>query len=296
MEHQKYKGLNNKTSSSKSLYNIINEVNKHQYMKKNSIENYKSLSDDEENKNNGITKENNLKAFINNEYTYEDKLIPFYDSNEEKLSYFSKKLEIPKVFDSSLENYKFYCSYNSFMNNRPYNEDRILINCQKNKKTKMHLFAIFDGHAGDKCCNFLTENFGKILFSNKNIFNNLSKALKETYITLEKNFKEFIKPKNLLMPIEKSGSCALSILCVKNKIYCANAGDSRALYSENSSKEVYQISYEHKPQNEEQRIKKAGGSIGCMMFGNIWRLFPGGIAVRKYFIYNIYFLDIQIYW
>jgi hypothetical protein len=39
MEQQKFKGLNNKISSSKSLYNIINEVNKHQYMKKNSIEN-----------------------------------------------------------------------------------------------------------------------------------------------------------------------------------------------------------------------------------------------------------------
>jgi len=287
MENQKYKKISNKTSSSKSLYNIINEVNKHQYMQKNSIENYKSLSDDEENKNNDITKANNLKMNINKEHFEEDKLIPFYDSNEEKLSYFSKQLEPSKVFDSSLENYQFFCSYNSFKNNRPYNEDKILINCVKNNKTKMHLFAIFDGHAGDKCCNFLTENFGKILFSNINIFNNASKALKETYITLEKNFKELTKPKNLLMPIEKSGSCALSILCVKNKIYCANAGDSRALYSENSSKEVYQISYEHKPQNEEKRIKKAGGNIECMFFGNIWRLFPGGIAVRKYLIYNI---------
>ena len=45
----------------------------------------------------------------------------------------------------------------------------------------------------------------------------------------------------------------------RKKIYCANLGDSRALYSENGSKEVYQISYEHKPQNEIKRIEKQEG-------------------------------------
>ena len=95
------------------------------------------------------------------------------------------------------------------------------------------------------------------------------------------------------MSIEKSGSCSLSILNIGKKIYCANLGDSRALYSENGSKEVYQISYEHKPQNEVERIKKAGGSVFCSFFGNIWRLFPGAIAVRT--IYNI-FLDFKIFW
>ena len=79
----------------------------------------------------------------------------------------------------------------------------------------------------------------------------------------------------------------------RKKIYCANLGDSRALYSENGSKEVYQISYEHKPQNEIKRIEKAGGSVLCSFFGNIWRLFPGSIAVKR--IYNI-FLDFKIFW
>ena len=32
---------------------------------------------------------------------------------------------------------------------------------------------------------------------------------------------------------------------------------------------------------EVERIKKAGYKIYCSFLGNIWRLFPGGIAVRN---------------
>ena len=206
----------------------------------------------------------------------------FYHSSKERILYFSQELTPPKFFESSFENYSFYCSYNSFKNSRIYNEDKILISCQEHSqnKKKFHLFSIFDGHNGDKCCKFLANNFDKFLFSNKNILHKPSKALKETYIQCENNFKEIYKPKNLFVPIEKSGSCALSLLVVGKKIYSANAGDSRAIYSEKGSKEVYQISFEHKPQNELIRIKEAGGKIYSPMIGNVWRLFPGAIAVK----------------
>ena len=208
------------------------------------------------------------------------KLIQLYHSGQENIQYFSKELSPPKFFKSSFEKYFFYCSYNSFQNNREYNEDKILITSYKNDNSKIHLFSIFDGHNGNKCCKYLSNNFDKKLFSNKNIITKPSKALKETYIECENKFKELCKPKNLLIPIEKSGSCALSILVIDKKIYSANAGDSRAVYSENGSKEVYQISYEHKPQNELKRIKKAGGKAFKPLFNDVWRLFPGAIAVN----------------
>ena len=203
----------------------------------------------------------------------------FYHSSKEKILYFSKDVPPPKYFSSSFEIYSFYCSYNSFKNIREYNEDKILISCNKSPSNKFHLFSIFDGHNGDKCCNFLLNNFDKFLFSNKTLFEKPSKALKETYLQCEKDFLELYKPKNLLIPIEKSGSCALCILAIGKKVYSANAGDSRALYSEYGSKNIYQISYEHKPQNELTRIKKVGCKIYTPMFGNVWRLFPGAIAV-----------------
>ena len=109
------------------------------------------------------------------------KFSQFYHSSKEKILYFSKVLTPPKYFYSSFENFSFYCSYNSFKNNREYNEDKILISCQQDSNFKLHLFSIFDGHNGDKCCKFLVNNFDKILFSNKNILQKPARALKETY-------------------------------------------------------------------------------------------------------------------
>ena len=61
------------------------------------------------------------------------------------------------------------------------------------------------------------NNFDNILFSNKNILQKPSRALKETYIDCENKFMEIYKPKNLLIPIEKSGSCALTLLNIGKK-------------------------------------------------------------------------------
>lgn len=273
----------------KSFSNLVNES-----QNKKKVNNFKNKNNNHvknEDNNNDFNQENKNKNHIykNNNYNFSS----FYCSNNEKILYVSGNLESPKVFNSSFDDYKFFCAYNSFINSRPYNEDRILINCQKNNNKKIHLFTIFDGHGGDKCCNYLEDNFDKILFSQNNLIINTAKSLKETYILLENKFKEINKPKNLLMSVEKSGSCALSILNIGKKIYCANLGDSRALYSEDGSKEVYQISYEHKPQNEIKRIAKAGGSVLRCFYGNIYRLFPGAIAVRT--IYNI-FLDFKSFW
>ena len=271
MEYQGNININNNISTLKSSYNL---TKKYQNMKQKNIdiENVKFSSNENEEKNN--TKNNEI-----NNYTFTS----FYYSNNEKLSYTSNKLNPPKIFNSSFENNEFFCAYNSFMNTRPYNEDKILINCKNNNKIKIHLFAIFDGHGGDKCSKYLMNNFDEIFFSNQNLLNNISKSLKESYIFSENKFKELNKPKNLFIPIEKSGSCALTLLIIGKKIYCSNAGDSRAIYSENGSKEIYQISYEHKPQNEIKRIKKAGAWINRSVC-NIWRLFPGGISVRYIFI------------
>ena len=224
--------------------------------------------------------EENKTINLNHNYLEKPLFSHLYHSSQENILYFSNELTPPKYFHSSFDKYPFYCSYNSFKNKREYNEDKILISCKEYSNNKFHLFSIFDGHNGDKCCNFLTNNFDKLLFSNKNILQKPSRALKETYIECENKFMEIYKPKNLFVPIEKSGSCALSLLVVGKKIFSANAGDSRALYSEKCSKEVYQISFEHKPIKELQRIKKAGGKIYSPFGSDVWRLFPGAIAVN----------------
>ena len=200
---KKRKRINSPKSSNNLLQNNIKKINIINYNKE---ESYKL---NPENNNFNIDKVNN----DNPKFTH------FYHSSNEKILYFSNILNSPKYFHSSFDNLPFHCSYNSFKNNREYNEDKILISCQENSEIKLHLFSIFDGHNGDKCCKFLSNNFDKILFSNKNILQKPSRALKETYIDCENKFMILNKPKNLLTPIEKSGSCALSLLAIGKKIY-----------------------------------------------------------------------------
>jgi serine/threonine protein phosphatase PrpC len=59
-----------------------------------------------------------------------------------------------------------------------------------------------------------------------------------------------------------SGTTAVVVIVTKDWIVCANAGDSRSVYSKNGNKAV-PLSYDHKPDDEEEerRIRAAGGYV-----------------------------------
>lgn len=195
-------------------------------------------------------------------------------------------------FDS---NPVFSFSYNSNQGIfRKYNEDRICVKVNmplpsikdnEEKKRTWHYFGIFDGHAGKKCAEFLKNNFFQILVQNKLFPEKISKALKEAFYDAERIFYEKNKPLNLIDGYEKSGSCAIVVIIYDNVCYCANLGDSRAIYSEKGSEIVKQLSMDHKPetQSERDRIVKAGGSIYQNKkgppFKDIWRIMPGKLSV-----------------
>ena len=62
---------------------------------------------------------------------------------------------------------------------------------------------------------------------------------------------------------DKSGSCAIVMLVIDDKVWIANTGDSRAVISSNKGESFSQITNDHKPSEEaeRQRICKAGGSV-----------------------------------
>lgn len=63
--------------------------------------------------------------------------------------------------------------------------------------------------------------------------------------------------------VDNSGSCAIVILLVDKKVYVANVGDSRALMSAEGGKKVYELSRDHKPDEEREtvRIITNGGKV-----------------------------------
>lgn len=70
----------------------------------------------------------------------------------------------------------------------------------------------------------------------------------------------------MFQPGWASGSTAVVALLKDNKIYVANAGDSRCIISKNG--EVFEMSIDHKPNNkvESDRITKAGGKVEKINF------------------------------
>ena len=188
---------------------------------------------------------------------------------------------------------------------RDYNEDRvsIVINLSKPQNLnneinwpKICYFGVFDGHAGNKCAEFLRDNLLSFIINNDHFPKDINNAIKTGYLNAEKIFLETTMNENELL--DKSGSCALILLTINSKIYIANVGDSRCLISMNYGKIMKDVTRDHKPNYpyEKNRIIKNGGYIyQCetpieLENGNIlndkvllgpYRVFPGRLSVSR---------------
>ena len=134
---------------------------------------------------------------------------------------------------------------------REYMEDKIVI-----KKTNQHIYAaVYDGHGGKECANYLTKMLYKnILFykkKNTNMFRILNNAFNKT----DKDFLKLDK---------KSGSTANTIFIdyKTNLFFIANTGDSRSFLCTKDNY-IYPLSIDHKPSNikEKTRILKLPNSF-----------------------------------
>ena len=177
-------------------------------------------------------------------------------------------------------------SYNGLIRN--YNEDKVSIiltvNCPKNFKgkywPKISFIAIYDGHGGNSCSDYLRDNLHNYIIKNENFPFDIEKSILTGFENCEKNFIENIA----LKEHEKSGSCALVCLIIDDILYCANCGDSRAILSLNSGKDIKLLNQIHRPseENEKKRIIENGGSV--YYSGNIiQRMKPGKLSVSRAF-------------
>ena len=165
---------------------------------------------------------------------------------------------------------------------RNYNDDRVKIMINMNRPTNyvnkaqwplISYFAIFDGHNGEHCAEFLRKNLLQYIYTNPNFPRNIEKAIKEGFIKADQdyllNFSDMYQNRNISgdIPVyelcNNSGSCGLILLIVDTKIYIANVGDSRCLVSCQNGKVQKDVTRDHKPEfpYEKQRIYSHGGSI-----------------------------------
>eukprot|EP00928_Gymnodinium_smaydae_P059996 TRINITY_DN4352_c0_g1_i1.p1 TRINITY_DN4352_c0_g1~~TRINITY_DN4352_c0_g1_i1.p1 ORF type:complete len:665 (+),score=105.66 TRINITY_DN4352_c0_g1_i1:121-1995(+) len=130
------------------------------------------------------------------------------------------------------------------------------------------LFAIYDGHGGRDCVeyvkNHLHMNLGTSL-SNRdgldkstNVFRDIYECLEVSFLNTDANFLSLVKNKFVS---SESGSAAVMAFIFGGMLWCANLGDSRAVLCRDAK--AVQLSSDHKPdrQDERERIEAAGGSI-----------------------------------
>ena len=154
---------------------------------------------------------------------------------------------------------------------RNYNEDRVSIIINMNKINnyknsipwpKISYFAIFDGHAGNKCAEYLRENLLRLICSNKYFPENIPEAIKYGFEKADEYFLNNIAMINGQLK-DNSGTCGLILLIVNNDVYIGNVGDSRCIGSFNKGKIQCDITRDHKPNApyEKERIMSNGGQI-----------------------------------
>lgn len=137
--------------------------------------------------------------------------------------------------------------------------------------------AVYDGHGGAKVaqhsCKHLHSRianqpeFSSFIFIPYfyYIFQSIHFSIEQGNIetAIRKGYIEFDKEMALdeEMREDLAGTTAICVLMKDDKLYCGNAGDSRAIASVNGDVEA--LSMDHKPNNEDEkkRITAAGGWV-----------------------------------
>jgi len=143
--------------------------------------------------------------------------------------------------------------------------------------------AVFDGHGGDECSNFLVDALPKSIrnqmYAEREALRNaiessrgvrsgshseqsedatselMRRILKTAYLRTD---KEFISPKSA----PQSGSTAATVLLMGRRLFVANVGDSRVVLCRGGGQCV-ELTSDHKPSrpDEAARVRAAGGFI-----------------------------------
>ncbi|KAI1865867.1 uncharacterized protein JN550_008125 [Neoarthrinium moseri] len=140
----------------------------------------------------------------------------------------------------------------------------------KSHSSRLSFFGVFDGHGGDKVALYAGENIDDILVKQDTFkAGNYEQALKDCFLACDRAILSDPKYEE-----EVSGCTACVGLITEDKIYIANAGDSRSVLGVKGRAKP--LSFDHKPQNEGEkaRITAAGGFVD---FGRV----NGNLALSR---------------
>lgn len=118
-------------------------------------------------------------------------------------------------------------------------------------------FAVFDGHGGSRVAQYAEAHLHKkIVQSDAYRRGDIEQAIRQGFLAIDEDLTRDDQLRG-----ETVGTTAVVVIIKKNKIYCGNVGDSRAVASVSGLAQP--LSFDHKPGNEHEarRIYAAGGWI-----------------------------------
>ncbi|XP_017070959.1 probable protein phosphatase 2C T23F11.1 [Drosophila eugracilis] len=117
-------------------------------------------------------------------------------------------------------------------------------------------FAVYDGHGGATVAQYAGKHLHKFVLKRPEYNENIEQALQQGFLDID---YEMLNKES--WGDQMAGSTAVVVLVKDNKLYCANAGDSRAIACVNGQLEI--LSLDHKPNNEAEskRIIEGGGWV-----------------------------------
>ncbi|EGR28009.1 protein phosphatase 2c, putative [Ichthyophthirius multifiliis] len=155
---------------------------------------------------------------------------------------------------------KSIAGFNQMQKNK-INQDEVITLPQNLKNQYIFNFGICDGHGenGHLVSQFIKQNLHSILEVQLNQNQNLKVCIQKAFSNLNKLINE-----QRQFDVNLSGSTLCNIYITEKKIFCANVGDSRAIFAKklrNNQYIIQKLSNDHSPyiQQEYQRIIKAGG-------------------------------------
>ena len=133
----------------------------------------------------------------------------------------------------------------------------------------VELFGIFDGHGGGEASKLVGRILPQLIAA-RYASTVPGTALSRAFRDMQSYMQAFYPEK-----FQKQGTTAVVVLRVGRTLYCANAGDSRAVLCPPGNRANVALSRDHKPNQraEKERIRRLGGYVNLPSRGTprVWK-------------------------
>lgn len=157
----------------------------------------------------------------------------------------------------------------SFLTQRGYypdspdkeNQDSFCIKTKLQGNPNIHFFGVFDGHGqfGTQCSNFVKDRLVEILASDPTLVDDPVKAYNSAFFTTNCELSSSEIDDSM------SGTTAITVLVIGDKLYVANVGDSRAVIAVKDGNRIVaeNLSNDQTPfrKDEYERVKLCGARV-----------------------------------